>query len=127
VDEKANFDPDVLNICKGLTVKFNTIGIDSSNISKYTWDFGDSTARKVINNTLNYKNYGTYLNGNTSYVYKDTGVFYPKLIIEDKFGCKDSLQYPLPVVVKGPKAYFTVDTASFCKGKFSVAFSDSSK
>src|SRR5690606_28863259 len=51
VDEKADFVADKENICKGVVVNFQTKGIDSSHIAKYTWDFGDSTARRIINNT----------------------------------------------------------------------------
>ncbi len=127
VDEKADFVADKENICKGLEVRFATLDIDSSHIVSYTWDFGDSSARKIIDNKAYYQRYEQYLNGDASHVYQDTGVFYPKLVIEDKFGCKDSMTYPAPIVVKGPKARFTVDTASFCSDDFEVVFSDSSE
>ena len=53
-------------------------------------------------------------------------MFYPKLIITDKFGCKDSIQDPIPVIVKGPEAKFGMDSSSFCRGDFTINFSDSS-
>lgn len=126
VDEKADYDIDVTDICKGLPVSFTTIGIDSSNIATYIWDFGDSTARQVIDNATHFTNHFQYLNGNTTHNYLDTGVFVTKLIVIDKFGCADSIEYPTPVTVKGPKAYFTVDTNSVCSNQFNVSFQDSS-
>lgn len=127
IDEHANFAPDVTDICNNKTVNFRTTGIDSSLIKKYTWDFGDSTPRYTINNQSYYASYGLYLNGNTSHQYTDTGVFYVKLIIEDKLGCIDSLLYPVPVTVKGPAAGFTGLPLTTCDPTLLVNFTDTSK
>ncbi len=102
IDEKAKFIPSITDICRNKTVNFATIGIDSSNINKYTWDYGDGTPRYTINNRNYFLNYGKYLNGNTSHTYTDAGTYFVKLIIEDKLGCLDSFQYAIPIVVKGP-------------------------
>ncbi|MBK8807882.1 MAG: hypothetical protein IPO21_15050 [Bacteroidales bacterium] len=114
------------DICKHINVDFSTFGIDSSFIATYEWDFGDSTEREVIDNKSYYNNYKKYLNGNTKHAYVDSGTYYAKLIITDIQGCKDSITYPIPIVVKGPKARFDIDTNSFCDENFSVHFSDNS-
>lgn len=127
IDEHANFAPDITDICNNKTVNFHTIGIDSSLINNYTWDFGDGTPRHTINNKNYYTSYGLYLNGNTSHQYTDTGVFYVKLIIEDKMGCLDSFQYAAPVTVKGPAAGFTGTPLTTCDPSLLVNFTDTSK
>jgi gliding motility-associated-like protein len=127
IDEHANFAPDITDICNNKTVNFHTIGIDSSHINKYTWDFGDGTPRYIINNKNYYASYGLYLNGNTSHQYTDTGVFYVKLIIEDKLGCIDSFQYAVPVTVKGPAAGFKGAPLTTCDPSLPVNFTDTSK
>ena len=127
IDEHANFTPDVTDICNNKSVNFSTIGIDSSHINKYTWDFGDSTPRYTINNKNYYNSYGVYLNGNTTHQYTDTGVFYVKLIIEDKLGCLDSFQYAVPITVKGPAAGFMGSPLTTCDPTLLVNFTDTSK
>lgn len=127
IDEKANFIPDKKDICKSMQVNFKTIGIDSSKIKKYTWDYGDQTARNVIDNAANYLQTGLYLNGNASHVYLKNGVFPVKLIIEDKLGCKDSMVYPVPISVQGPVAGFVATPLTGCGEKLNVTFTDTTK
>lgn len=126
IDEKANFVPSITDICRNKTVNFSTIGIDSSNINKYTWDYGDGTPRFTINNRNYFLNYGRYLNGNTSHTYADTGTFYAKLIIEDKLGCLDSFQYAIPIRVKGPLPGFVATPLTTCEKDFTTIFTDTS-
>lgn len=120
LDEKAKFKPSIMNVCKDVNVNFNPIDIDSSLVWKYTWDFGDSSARITINNAANYRSTGLYLKGNISHAFKKYGNYYPKLIIEDRFGCKDSLRYPMPIEVKSPVAKFAISGSKFCDEKFNV-------
>ncbi len=127
IDEHANFTPDVTDICNNKTVNFRTIGIDSSLINRYTWDFGDGAPRYTINNRNYYLNNGLYLNGNTTHQYTDTGVFYVKLIIEDRLGCLDSFQYAVPITVKGPAAGFMGSPLTTCDPALIVHFTDTSK
>ena len=127
IDEKANFIPDIKDICKGMQVNFKTIGIDSSRIKKYTWDYGDLTPRNVIDNAAYFLKTGLYLNGNTSHVYLKNGVFPVKLIIEDKLGCLDSLVYPVPIKVQGPVAGFIASPLKACGQKLTVTFTDTTK
>ncbi len=126
IDEKADFIPNLFDICKDKNVLFNTIGIDSSFIKNYTWDFGDGTPRQVINNALNFSNYGTYLNGNTNHTYTTNGNFFVKLIIEDKLGCKDSLQYAVPINVAGPIAKFSALPLTSCASPLLTTFTNGS-
>jgi gliding motility-associated-like protein len=127
IDEKANFSADIRDLCKGMQVNFKTIGMDSSKIKKYTWDYGDQTPRNVIDNASYYSQTGKYLNGNASHVYLKNGNFFPKLIIEDKLGCVDSMIYPVPVNVQGPVAGFIASPLKGCGQKLEVTFTDTSK
>ncbi|UII32048.1 PKD domain-containing protein [Fulvivirga ulvae] len=126
VDERADYSIDNTDICKNVEVNFKTLGIDSTLIKTYTWDFGDSTGRLEIDNETYYNDNLTYHSGDVSHIYKDNGVFYTKLIIEDVFSCLDSLEYPVPVAVKGPEAGFELDKNKFCGDDFIVALSDTS-
>jgi gliding motility-associated-like protein len=127
IDEKANFVPNVTDICNNGRVFFSTIGIDSSKIRLYTWDFGDGTPRQVINNAQYYNIFGLYLNGNTNHVYTDTGYYYVKLIITDKLGCLDSFLYPVPIRVSAPAAVFGADVQLSCLVPLKVIFTDTSR
>ncbi|RYE18721.1 MAG: PKD domain-containing protein, partial [Sphingobacteriales bacterium] len=126
IDEKANFVPSITDICQNTRVNFNTIGIDSSKIRRYTWDFGDGTPRFIINNQTYFNTYGIWLNGNTNHTYATNGVFYVKLIIEDRLGCLDSLQYPVPISVAGPVVGFTASNLTSCDATQTVVFQDTS-
>lgn len=126
IDEKANFVPDITDICQNKRVNFNTVGIDSSKIRRYIWDFGDGTPRFIINNLNYYNTYGVWLNGNTNHTYANNGVFYVKLIIEDKLGCLDSLEYPVPISVAGPQVGFTASNLTSCDATQVVVFQDTS-
>lgn len=126
IDEHANFIPSILNICANIQVNFTTMGIDSSKINHYYWNFGDGSPIQHINNLAYYQATGNYLNGNTVHTYTDTGVYNVQLIIEDKLGCRDSLTYPLPIVVRGPSAIFGAAPVSSCVNLFDVTFTDSS-
>ncbi|MEO6903381.1 MAG: PKD domain-containing protein, partial [Bacteroidia bacterium] len=123
IDEKANFTTDIINLCKGKTANFTTIGIDSTKIKTYTWDFGDSTAFGIIENNLSLS--GPYNNGNTSHTYFKNGVFDVKLIIKDKFDCLDSLIFK-SIIVKGPVAGITANPLKICGDSLAVTFNDSS-
>src|SRR5690606_19704904 len=107
-------------ICKGLDVTFTPIGIDSSAIKKYIWDFGDNSERLVIDNEAYFKQNLKYLSGETKYVYTNTGSFNSKLIIEDALGCMDSIAISTAITVKGPEAKLTFDNVSFCTESFTV-------
>jgi gliding motility-associated-like protein len=126
IDEKANFTPNIFDICKDRNVLFNTIGIDSSLIRRYIWDFGDGTPRQIINNAAYFNIYGVYLNGNTNHTYTNNGTFFVKLIIEDKLGCLDSMQFPSPINVAGPIARFTGGPLTSCISPLQTTFTSTS-
>ncbi|RYD93720.1 MAG: PKD domain-containing protein, partial [Sphingobacteriales bacterium] len=126
IDEKANFVPDITDICQNKIVNFSTIGIDSSKIRTYVWDFGDGTPRFTINNQAYFNAYGTWLNGNTSHNYTTNGTYMVKLTITDKLGCIDSMEYPLPIIVKGPVVGFSATNLTTCDPLQTVIFTDSS-
>ncbi|MBL7727888.1 MAG: PKD domain-containing protein, partial [Dinghuibacter sp.] len=126
IDEHANFVPSILNICTNVPVQFTTVGIDSSKINRYYWNFGDGTAVQTINNQAYYQATGNYLNGNTQHTYADTGVFNVQLIIEDRLGCRDTFTYPQPIVVRGPSPLFGATPLTTCASPFTVTFTDSS-
>ena len=121
VDEKAAFLSDKTSICKNIPINFKTLGIDSSHIVRYIWDFGDST-RQTIENYAYFAASGSYLRGDVSHTYKRFGLFYPKLLLLDKFGCKDSVAYPAPIRVQSPAAQISMDKASFCGDSALVTF-----
>lgn len=119
VDEKAAFTTNRDYICKGIEVDFSTVDIDSTLITSFTWDFGDGTSEIITNQARDAA-------GHTSHIYTDTGTVYPALIIEDIFGCKDSIQYPEPLQIQQPEAAFTVDANQFCGTSASITFTDHS-
>lgn len=123
IDEKANFKTDIINLCKGKIANFTTLGIDSSKVKKYTWDFGDSTTLEIIKNDFTLS--GPYNNGNTSHAYLQNGVFDVKLIIEDKLGCIDSTIFS-SIIVKGPVAGINANPLKICGDSLAVTFIDSS-
>ena len=125
MDQKANFVPSKLFICKDISIAFATKGIDSTLIVRYTWDFGDST-KAVIENAQYHTKTGLYLNGNTKHTYQRFGNFDVKLVIEDKFGCKDSLVYPNPIQVQSPVAKFDLDKTTFCGDSAAIVFTNTS-
>ncbi|MEM6264039.1 MAG: PKD domain-containing protein, partial [Bacteroidota bacterium] len=98
------FSPD--SGCPGLQVDFQATG---DRVQTYQWDLGD----------------GTLLSGDTiSYVYRDTGVFYPQLILTDSSGCRvffpadDSIRIFPP-----PEVAFRYSDTLLCGGG-SVFFND---
>ncbi|HET6225825.1 MAG TPA: PKD domain-containing protein, partial [Bacteroidia bacterium] len=125
IDEKANFSADMTNACQGMQVNFKTIGIDSSRIKKYYWDYGDQT-KITLDNAAYYLQSGKYMNGDASHVYLENGVFPVKLIIEDKLGCLDSMIYPVPIRIKGPVAGFIATPLIGCGKELEVTFNDTS-
>ena len=96
--------------CLGYPVSFenNSVGDYTSAI----WSFGDGSPSTVDNQ-------GTH-------VYKDTGFYDLKLVIQNAKGCKDSLARERYVRIAQPIASFSVkDSISFCP-PFDVAFTNTS-
>ncbi|MBX2923251.1 MAG: PKD domain-containing protein [Chitinophagaceae bacterium] len=123
VDEKPAFTVNKTNTCTNMAIRFTTQGIDPTNIKRYIWDWGDGSPQKIITNNLRT---GRYTTGNTSYRYNRSGKFSPKLIIEDKLGCMDSIELDQPVTISGPTVDFTATPASSCSSPLPVSFTSTS-
>lgn len=119
VDETAAFQVSEEEVCRGNAVEFTPIGLNPTVIDHFIWDFGDSSKVRKIDNGNGTKN------GKTKYTYKQNGTYIPELIIEDVFGCRDSVVYN-SVQIEGPFARFSADTNQFCSGDFNAGFLDNS-
>lgn len=103
----ARFVPDKYQGCAPLEVTFN----DSSRSNKlkepivdWFWDYGDGATELVHNK------------GPQKHTYTNPGVYYVKLIITNKNGCKDT-SYKVKIEVGTTKTLnFTVDKTSICPG-----------
>lgn len=126
IDEKADFTPDFTDICAGKTVQFTPQNINPASIATYTWDFGDGSTPRVINNQAWFNAYGVYLDGSTSYTYNDNGTYNVTLTITDKLGCSDETTFATPITVKGPEARFSRSVLATCDPSFDVEFTDQS-
>ncbi|MBX3253352.1 MAG: PKD domain-containing protein [Chitinophagaceae bacterium] len=123
VDESAGFTIANPSTCTNVDVRLNTLGINAVNIKKFIWDFGDGSPRRTINNNLQT---GVYNSGSTTYRYTQSGVYSPKLIIEDKLGCLDSISLDNSVTINGPKVDFTATPAISCSSPVQVSFTSTS-
>ena len=110
--EKADFATSVNSVCKYVPVTFKAINSIPSNISSYTWRFGDG-----INNTN--------ITDTTSHAYALAGNYTVTLILNIKNGCTDSIVKPLNIKVNGPTAVFNAVVPGACQN-IVVAFNDSS-
>ena len=87
--------------CIGLPTSFQDLtDYDTTNITNYYWDFGDSTGATVRNPT---HTYGT-----------DTLLYDVTLIVLDAHGCRDTIRHPITLNPL-PIADFTNDTL-MCSG-----------
>ncbi len=127
IDEKASFQPDLSAFCRESKAGFHTKGIDSSKIKTYIWNFGDGSPLVKINNIRHYKKKKEWLNGDTSHIYKKNGVYDVQLIIEDRLGCRDTFEYPVSTIVKGPLVGFTATHLASCDSIQQVTFTDTSR
>ena len=110
ISEHAHFTASDTVICKMTTVTFTATGSDSTNISLYSWTFGDGSS-------------GTGFTA--SHTYTLTGFYDVSLIITDLNGCKDTLVKPQYIRVNGPTAGFTVPVSAFCL-LTTITFTDTS-
>ena len=95
---KASFSVADTNSCTDKPIEFNNIsaGYDLT----YQWQFGDGQISAGKNPVHQYSQVGSY----------DI-----RLLVTDKFGCRDSIQKPAYVKISFPKARFTVsDSLSSC-------------
>ncbi len=85
--------------CPPLISTFNNLS--SSDVLFYEWDFGDGT-QSILRNP--------------SHVFNNSGTFDVSLIVENIYGCKDTLIQSGLVNVYGPSGEFTISDTIICKG-----------
>ncbi|MEL6671711.1 MAG: PKD domain-containing protein [Bacteroidota bacterium] len=107
---KGDFDFTPKQLCPGSSVTFSSTG--TPNIAQWTWDFDNGVLGA---------------GDTTAYTYHQTGVYYPKLILEDSAGCQVVVLSPDSVVVHPvPVADFGVSVNSLCDNG-QVTFLDQSQ
>ncbi|HKH63558.1 MAG TPA: PKD domain-containing protein [Flavitalea sp.] len=108
----ANFSPAVPGTCQAKAITFNDQTSSTANITKWTWDFGDSVVSQFSAPPF-------------THTYADTGIYSVKLIVQDLNGCTDTITKDSIVTISDPVAYFGGDTI-YCQGK-DLQFIDSSQ
>ena len=96
----ANFNKDThSSSCPPLIASFNNLS--SNDITNYYWDFGDSS----ISNTEN-----------PSHLYSDVGLYSVSLIVENQYGCKDTMIQNDYVNTLGiiPSGFYSVSDSVIC-------------
>ncbi len=97
--QKAAFTPSVNYGCVPLTVNFSNSSSAFFGINKYEWDLGDGKTSTTTQPSIKYTNAGTY---------------YPKLIITDNNGCRDTAVFDsIPVGIK-TNPNFSADRRKGC-------------
>ena len=99
-----NFGAAPLNTCAKVAVNFQDLS--SAGVTKWLWNFGDSTTSTLKN---------------PAHLYPDTGFFNVQLKIW-KGGCSDSVTFTKYVHINPPVAKFVI--ASDCKKPFERAFTN---
>ncbi len=84
--------------CNPLEVKFKAV---AKNTSKFIWDFGNGATLSTSTDSI-------------KYIYTSTGLYTPRLVIEDGGGCQVPVINPDTIRVTGADAYFTANTVSLC-------------
>ncbi len=106
VKPNANFGANPLNTCAKIPVNFQDSS--SAGVTKWLWNFGDSTTSTIKN---------------PAHLYADTGLFNVKLKIW-KGGCSDSITFIKYVHINPPVAKFVI--GSDCKKPFERVFTNMS-
>ena len=88
----ADFEPEDSTLCTRLPFDFLDASVGATN---WFWDFGNGDVDSVPSPT---------------YVYERPGTFDVTLVVENNFGCKDTLVYDSLVVFIRPTSLFDIDT-----------------
>ncbi len=109
----ANFNISSSPICLGETVTFTSSSQKGdTNITKYSWDFGDGNIKN--NNPINH-------------VYSKDGKYTVSLVITDANGCTDKIiKNGIVQVHPKPKAQFLMDSAYDCQVPTFIPFRNQS-
>ncbi|MFM7022643.1 MAG: PKD domain-containing protein [Flavobacteriales bacterium] len=98
---KINFGAAKKNYCKGEAIQFNDSSVSTKPVISHLWKFGDGVTSGATNPTHTY-----YVNGD-----------YPvQLVIQNNFGCKDSLSKSNLVSITKPSANFSTNKTIGCIG-----------
>ena len=95
----ANFSlPSISSNCPPLMTSFTNLS--SSDVSSWNWSFSDG---------------GSSLVSSPSHLFNSLGVFDVSLIVENQYGCKDTLLQNGLIEVSGPSGSFTFSDSLVCK------------
>lgn len=97
----ADFTFDISPSCLPVTVD---LFAQSDGYYSYTWDYGNGVLDSVG---------GLVISDTTSYVYNETGIFTPKIIITDSIGCSRSFAGE-PIIVNDVQLEFQKDAEPQC-------------
>lgn len=102
----AGFTPAVPGSCLNAAVTFTDLSVTDGThaITNWYWNYGDG-----ISDTLTAPPF--------QHMYSGSGVYNVSLVVQDNYGCKDSLNVPNALIISTPVAdYVSIDTLS-CPGK----------
>ena len=111
---KVFFRPVSPGTCLGSLVTFidSTLIDNIHPIVNWTWDYGDSTIQ-------------SYTAPPFTHNYLAAGIYPVKLVVEDSYGCKDSLIKPAAISISKPVANFTASDTLLCPSA-TVTFTNTS-
>jgi gliding motility-associated-like protein len=111
VDETPDFSADKKEICKDNTIAFSAQNINTANIARWQWNFGDGST--------------AFNQSSVAHRYPKTGKYTTSLTITDILGCSDTKKDE--VSVYGPAADFYPNVPGACLENNNIQFADSSK
>ncbi len=112
VKVKSNFFAADSVQCKGNVTKFTAV-LQSGQVTRFIWDFGDGEFENVPGNTITHQ-------------YKQPGTYTVRLITISLTNCRDTVTKTAYIRINGPTAKFATLVAGACANQ-SVVFSDSSR
>ena len=97
------------------TADFTSSGV-SSNCPPFISSFTNASSNDVINWDWLFSDGGSSFLTNPSHLFLVSGVFDVILIVENSYGCKDTLEENGLVNISGPDGSFSISDSSICKG-----------
>jgi gliding motility-associated-like protein len=96
--------------CNPQEVSFVPFGSNITSIDQFSWSFGEGTTDTS--------------SGPTKFTYNKTGYYDVTLFINDKYGCKDTIEKKQYIRINGPVAKFASNNPTGCSG-MTTMFQDS--